>query len=422
MGLNGFRARLVALAVLVTTLAVAVLIVVSYWLLSHTTEADANTLAHSRAQAISANVTVRHGTVVVIESGNEALDSVAWVYADGHLIDGSVPVGVSDVLARLSTAQRLTNVTEDGFLLHAEPIPVAGHHVVAVVRVDLAPYETSEKDALRLSLFFGGLTVVLAGVMAFLVISRALRVVHDMADKAEQWGQHDPSRRFNLGDTRNEFGELGRTLDHLLDRVEHALAEERRLTDEIAHELRTPLTVLRGEAQLADLAGDHVDPQVILREVERLDTAISTILDSARQRLGSDSTCNVASVVATAIAGRNISLVSTEPTKTDVGPDVVSSLLAPLLDNAQRHARSRVWITVHGTDDGVIASIYDDGPGFASDEVERVFEAGTTSGSGHGLGLAVVRRIANATGVQVEAVAEGRGHVRVTFPTAELAS
>ncbi|CAM5726565.1 hypothetical protein SALBM311S_03782 [Streptomyces alboniger] len=235
MGVTGFRGRVVALAVLIATAVVAVLVVVSHVLLSQVTDADANALAHTRAEAVAANVAVRGGHVVLIESGNEALDTVSWVYADEHLIDGIVPGSVRDRVGTLVRSGQSQTTTVGSDLLYAQPIRLEGHHVMAVVRVDLTPYETSEQRSLTMSLILGGISILLAGVVAHLVVGRALRVVHEMAALADDWGHHEQGRRFDLGVPRDEFGELGRTLDRLLDRVDNALADERRLTDEIAH-------------------------------------------------------------------------------------------------------------------------------------------------------------------------------------------
>ncbi|RVU17612.1 HAMP domain-containing histidine kinase [Streptomyces antnestii] len=419
MGVTGFRGRVVALAVLIATAVVAVLVVVSHVLLSQVIDADANTLAHSRAEAVAANVTVRKGHVALIEGGNEALDTVAWVYADGHLVDGLVPGGVRDRVEALADSGRSQSTTVGNYLLHAQPIPLEGHHVVAVVRVDLTPYETSEQRSLAMSLILGGISILLAGVVARIVVGRALRVVHEMAALADDWGHHEPGRRFDLGVPRDEFGELGRTLDRLLDRVDNALADERRLTDEIAHELRTPLTALRGEAQLAQLSGHQVAPEAVLTEVDRLNTAITTILGAARTRIDGGTRCDLRAAARQAIAGRSIELAVPADVDVAVAGELVVAVLSPLLENALRHANSRVRVTARVEPQGAVIDVLDDGPGFDPAEVDRVFEAGVTSGDGHGLGLAVVKRLAASAGVAVRAVADGHGRVEVTFPTPE---
>ncbi|WP_236655290.1 sensor histidine kinase [Streptacidiphilus carbonis] len=407
---------------LVATAVVAILVVVSHVLLSRVTDADAHDLARTRAEAVTAGVTVAGGRVVLTENGSEALDEVAWVYADGRLIDGNVPVAVSQQVEALADAGRSQTAAADNSLLYAQGIPVDGHRVMVIVRVDLTPYETSEQHDLALSLILGGLAILLAGAVAHLVVRRALRVVHEMAAQADHWGHHQPGRRFDLGVPRDEFGELGRTLDHLLERVDNALADERRLTDEIAHELRTPLTVLRGEAQLAQLSDIALAPEPVLTEVDRLDAAVTTILGAARARIDAGTRCDLRTAARKAVAGRAVEV--TVPARIDVAvaADVAVSLLSPLLDNGLRHARSRVWITARTEDEAVVVDVLDDGPGFDPALVDRVFETGMTGAGGYGLGLPVVRRIAGSAGVEVRAVADGLGHIEVTLPAARAAT
>jgi len=412
----GLRGRIVALTVVIATAVVAVLVVVSYVLLSRVINTDAHDLARTRAEAVAANVTVRDGHVELIENGSEALDTVAWVYADGHLIDGIVPDGVLEQIKALAGSGRAQTATVDNSLLYVQPIPTEGHSVTVVVRVDLTPYETSEQRILTLSLILGGISILLAGVTAYLVVQRAMRVVHEMAALADDWGDHEPGRRFDLGPPRDEFGELGQTLDHLLERVDNALADERRLTDEIAHELRTPLTVLRGEAQLAQLCGHQLAPESVLGEVERLERAITTILRAARARMDVGTRCDLRSAARQAIAGRPVEVAIPTDLDVAVAGEVVVAVLSPLLENGLHHAVSRVWITARVQPQGVVMDVLDDGPGFDPAEVDRVFEARVTGGTGHGLGLAVVRRIAASAGVEVRAIANGRGHIEVTLP------
>jgi two-component system OmpR family sensor kinase len=418
MAVTGFRSSVVALTVLIATAVVAVLVVVSHVLLSGVTDADAQDLAHARAEALAANVTAKGGRVVLTENSSEALDEVAWVYADGRLIDGNVPPNVVDHVKEMADSGRSQTATVGKYLLYARQVPIDGHHVMVIVRVDLTPYETSEQRSLTLSLILGGLTILLAAGVAHLVVHRALRVVHEMAALADDWGHHEPGRRFNLGVPRDEFGELGQTLDRLLERVDNALADERRLTDEIAHELRTPLTVLRGEAQLAQLSDEPVAPEAVLSEVDRLDTAITTILRAARARTDEGTRCDLRSAARQAIGNRAVDVAFPVKVEVAVAADVAVSLLSPLLENGLRHARSRVWITARNEGEAIVVDVLDDGPGFDPAEIDRVFEAGVTGGGGYGLGLPVVRRIAASAGVEVRAIADGRGHVEVTFPAA----
>ena len=188
MGLTGFRGRIVSLAVLTATLVVAVLVVLSHVLLTRATDADTRTLARTRADAVASTVQVHNGTVRLVEGTGDAFDTVAWVYADGRLIDGAAHSPMVGIVDRLGRSGRAEFLTTGHYLLYAEPLPVRGHPVTVVVTVDLAPYENSEQRSLLMSLVLGGLAVVLGGFVAYLGVSRALRVVHQMSALADEWG------------------------------------------------------------------------------------------------------------------------------------------------------------------------------------------------------------------------------------------
>jgi signal transduction histidine kinase len=408
---------MVGLSALTAVLVVALLLLLTGVLLSHATDDQTQALARTRADAVAATVVVIDGQVSLTEgSGEDRFDAVAWAYADGHLVDGSIPPDVAGAAARLSTATHDVFTQTAHYLLYAQHVPATGHQVTVVVMVDLAPYAASERRSLLALLVLGGLAIVLAGLIADVVVRRALSVVRRMSALADDWSNQSSHRRFALGSQRNEFGELAQTFDRLLDRVAQALADERRLTDEIAHELRTPLSVLRAETQLAELTGHQPEPERVLAEVDRLSMAITAILDAARSRLGEGTACDLASALRLAAEGHAVEIIAPADVAVAVPTETVTSVLSPLLDNAARHARSTVWIAADLEGDVVAVHVLDDGPGFAPQETERVFEPGHTSGDGHGLGLAVARRIAMATGLDLRAVADGHGHVQVLLP------
>ncbi|HKE70818.1 MAG TPA: HAMP domain-containing sensor histidine kinase [Nocardioidaceae bacterium] len=417
MGLTGFRSRVVGLTTLVSVLVVSASVVLTQLLMARATDADARALAHTRAHAVAATVTLRSGQVRAIEGPPDTLDAVAWVYADGRLVDGRVPTELADPAARLAAGgqERFSMVGDN--LLYALPVDVQAHRVVAVVTVSLTPYEQSERRGLWISLALGLLAVILAAVVAHVVVRHSLRVIHRMSALADDWGEHDPDRRFGLGPPRDEFGELAQTLDRMLDRVAAAMADERRLTDEIAHELATPMTVLRGEAQLAQLDDSRLEPGLVLVELDRLEAAVTAILDAARSNLRGEGWCHLAPALQRAADERAVRVEAPSELEVAVPGDLVIALLTPLLDNAFRHARGDVALVAEPSGDAVVVHVMDDGPGFAMADVDRAFEPGTTSGDGHGLGLAVVRRIVDAApGVAVRVVPDGRGHVEIRLP------
>jgi signal transduction histidine kinase len=105
-----------------------------------------------------------------------------------------------------------------------------------------------------------------------------------------------------------------------------------------------------------------------------------------------------------------------------VDPEVLERIVAPLVDNAARHARSRVVLSANADAGRVWVSVADDGPGVPADARDEIFAPGVraVSGDGHrgaGLGLPLARRLARAVGGDVTLAPEhGGAEFRVDLP------
>jgi signal transduction histidine kinase len=144
------------------------------------------------------------------------------------------------------------------------------------------------------------------------------------------------------------------------------------------------LTVARGQAAEAPGSCDPCEP------VERL-------TDSMRQ--------------AAAAHGVALEMEATVHTTVGAGEEVVTQALHPLLENAIRHADSRVYVTIRPGRGEVAIRVADDGPGVPPESEEEVFQPGASSTGGAGLGLPLARRLARSCG----------GDVRVAGSAVELA-
>jgi signal transduction histidine kinase len=116
-----------------------------------------------------------------------------------------------------------------------------------------------------------------------------------------------------------------------------------------------------------------------------------------------------------------LDVVTNGPVPLDADPIMLQRVFTNLLDNALRHAHTRVELRVSGTR----VEVVDDGPGFAPADLPHVFEplfrgdrarAGSTGGAG--LGLAIARRLVHAHGGEVEAANVATGGARVTVTLA----
>jgi signal transduction histidine kinase len=432
----GLRGRLVLTTVLAALGAVSILVVGLQVLLEHMTDADSVDVLHSRADAAAATVRGGPGHVKVLDSPSDSLDQNIWIFdLHGRMVDGNSPTQVlAPAVGELSMVRSpaMRSVAER-YRLYGRPVrehhggPVTG---VVVAGIDLTPYESSEQRGLTLSLMLGFLTVFAAGAASWVAARYSLRQVQHMAHRADDWSEHDLSRRFDLGRPTDELTELGDILDRMLDRIAQAILAERRLTDEVAHELRNPLAVIRSEAQLAMLDDASRDNEESLRGIidatERMDRSITMMLTVARATHSEERRCTATDVLqqvcATTVAPDGVRLETVPPDgNLTIGAPapVVVAALAPLAENALRHARGLVRLSAYEEGRRVLVSVYDDGPGVAEGDREAIFVPGhTTTADGAGLGLALARRLVHSIGGEIEERGNGHGLFVADLPEA----
>jgi two-component system OmpR family sensor kinase len=427
--------------VLITTLAalvaMGVLVVGLQVLLAHQTDQGSLAALRSRADAAASTVRFTDAGIEVLEANSGSLDQNTWVYdADAHRVEGTRPPRrLREAITSLGDSTTERSVVIHGrFRLLARPVRQGGRtRAVVVAGLDLDPYEESEQHGLVLSLGLGLLTVLAAGGAAWVASRQTLMQVRRMARRADDWREHDLSGRFGLGPARDELTELGDTLDRMLDRIAQAILAERRLTDEVAHELRTPLAVIRSEAQLAQLqAGPGAVStealEAIMSATDRMIASITTMLTVSRSIHGDEQQCRPEDVLGHlrlyAVHRQRVALeVSAAPRTGDhdvviAAPlGVVGAAANPLLDNAVRHAHSRVQVRVTCDDRRVDVHVEDDGAGIDPTSEDAIFVAGhSTAPDGAGLGLPLARRLAHSVGGEVRVEPGRHGHFVLSLP------
>ncbi|KPM52450.1 histidine kinase [Frankia sp. R43] len=285
------------------------------------------------------------------------------------------------------------------------------------------------------------LAVASIGV-GWLVSARFLRPLRAITTAARDISASNLHRRLGPTGRTDEFAELAATLDDLFARLEASFASQRRFVAHASHELRTPLAAQRTVLQVA-LAdpGTTVDSlRATCEEVLGLGTVqeqlIGSLLtlasgqqgverpesfdlaDLARQVLSRRPAIRPAELTVTASLGS--ALLSGDPR-------LVESLLANLVDNAIRHNRpgGLVEVRTSTTAGGARLIVRNSGPVVPPTEVGRLFEPfqqldgrRIRHGDGHGLGLAIVRAVADAHGATLVATARPTGglDIETTFP------
>lgn len=255
----------------------------------------------------------------------------------------------------------------------------------------------------------GACGVVLSGLVAWRVSHRALKPVRDMAERAEEWSAHNLARRFDLGPPVNELSQLGQTLDHLLDRVAHAIRAEQRFSAELAHEIRTPLAAIQGSAELA-LLRKPADPALrtdlteIADGARRMAEVVTALLELAQnpgEALRATASPDAVITRVSRLVPAHVEFELTGSAPPIAGPPaLVTRALAPLVENAGEHAESRIRMDLRARDLIEIA-VSDDGPGVPPHLREKIFEPGASTQGSSGLGLGIARRVARSMGGDV---------------------
>jgi signal transduction histidine kinase len=410
------RARLLLVSLLTLASGLGALLALGDVLVHVGVNAQATSVLRGRAEAQLATLRVTNGALNVRESPNdEVLDRRSWVIQGSRVIER--PAGISAALDRAAVALArgpLPAQADGPDDLRLRAVPVAGGRRrragTVVVGYSMAPLERLQKEVLLGSLVFAAL-ILGAGMLATRrALDGALRPVAEMTAHAEDWGAHDLDRRFALGPPRDELTGLAATLDRLLGRIAASRRHEQRFASEVAHELRTPLAGLRGRAELALTAdgpdvGDERESalRAVVDGAEKLSRIIDSLLAVARRELDPSS----GSVELGALAREMGELETTGAVPPVEGePEIIRRALAPLVENAHRHARSRVWLELSARDGHVRLAVRDDGPGLDPELGERAFDPGVrgdAAGEGAGLGLALARRLARSCGGDVSA-------------------
>jgi signal transduction histidine kinase len=417
------RGRLTAVSLLVAAVAIAALTVAFNILLADSLDGDIKSRLRAQAAAAATTVEVSGGHVHAVEAPNDAaVDRRVWVYDGMRAIER--PPGdaelqrAADALAgeRGAVFDDLPSGRE--VRLYAAPVVEDGRQVGTIVAAQsLAAYDRTTDLAEIGSV---ALALVLLAAM-FLVtrqsIGRALGPVRAMTRDAAAWSEHEPGRRFGAQARPDELGELAGTFDALLDRVAASLRHEQRLSAELSHELRTPLSRIVAEAELLQRRDRPLDERTeaygsIVRSAEQMSAILETLMAAARADAGLDrGRSDLRAVLAGLVeswepvyGARGVALVmELPPAGATVGVDaeVVERIVAPVLDNAARHARTTVRVTTSTGGGRVTITVTDDGPGVPDDARQHVFEPGVrlTPHDGHGgsgLGLPLARRLARA--------------------------
>lgn len=225
-----------------------------------------------------------------------------------------------------------------------------------------------------------------------------------------------------MGERRDELADLGRDFDRMAGRLRALMEGRRRLLHDVSHELRSPLARLQAAIGLARQQPEKLEASMerIDRETVRMDQLVGELLTLARLEAGVVGTMeediNVSELVAGIVDdarfeaeanGRKVEFSSGGEAVVKGKSELLHRAIENVVRNAVRHTsdHSSVMVETRVDDKGqeLRLSVLDQGPGVPETELGAIFEpffrgGGEKSADGHGLGLAIARRVIEAHG------------------------
>jgi signal transduction histidine kinase len=356
----------------------------------------------------------------------------------------SSPIHVSVGGSSSVTAVGAVPHSSPGSLGHGQSSAAHGAFLVLPNQAVIAQQHADNARLLGIAWVVLAITALASLPLGWFVAGRMLTPLREITARTRTISAGNLHERLAVNGARDEFTELGATLDDLLARLEASFDAQRRFVANASHELRTPLTVERTLLQVA-LADPDASAATLRaaceellangRDQERLIEALLTLASSERglerhERVEIGALArHVLERPLPELELHRLSLeTKLEAAVTDGDQALIERLISNLLDNAVRHnvAGGHVEISTRQQGDRALLRFENSGQMIAPEEIETMFEpfrrlgpARTGADSGqHGLGLSIVRAVAAAHHATIDAQPRPGGGLSITvaFP------
>jgi signal transduction histidine kinase len=441
------RARTTLVATGVVAVALGIAAIGLFWLISNRLVAAERASAVLRARDIAGLAEAAQLPTSLAFPGEatgvaQVVDRAGRVIASTSNLEGEPPIATtvlepgqvrSDIIGGLPFAGDARFVVASA----AATTPTGLVTVYTASSLETAE-QTLAAIGIAMALGYPALLLVVA-LSASRAIGRALAPVEAIRAEVADIGEHGLDRRVPEPGSGDEIDRLAGTMNTMLARLEQSSSRQRRFVADASHELRSPVASLR---TVLEVASAHPETATLratvddaLADTHRLEVLVADLLTLARlddagaglqlRPVDLVETCRT-SIPATA----TVEVRRQPPREAWVTGDalVVRRAVTNLVENALRHARAKVQVTIERDDRCWVLRVDDDGDGIASEDRERVFErfvrlddARSRDEGGSGLGLAIVAEIAEILGGEVEITDSPLGGARfsLALPAAE---
>lgn len=294
-------------------------------------------------------------------------------------------------------------------------------------------------------LLFAAIILIITSLGGYFILTKALRPVKNAAQTARTISTEDLSLRIDNRGRRDEIGDLIRTFNDMIERLEKSVEQIKNYSTEVSHELKTPLTIIRGEIEITLRKERQKEEyrktlQSVFDEAVKLEKMVNSLLllshiitHSDHFTLGQvplDEMVLKTFEQSVALARKkkiNLVMNRIDPVSIIGEETLLNRMIMNILENAIKYtdAGGTVELALENRKNGTVLTIRDNGVGIPRRAIPRVFDRFYTvekdargEVGGLGLGLAIVKRIADIHGASIKIQSQpSRGTlVKIIFP------
>ena len=327
----------------------------------------------------------------------------------------------------------LTGILDNGYVLY--------------IRMPISPIEESVKISNTVLLMIGGITLVVAGIIASFISRKFTNPILQLNDIANKMSKLDFSKKYRITDTEDEINELGRSINTMSDKLESTIKElqknnielekdieekskidemRKQFISDVSHELKTPIALIQGYAEglIENVNSDEESrkfyAEVILDETNKMDKLVKQLLELMKLEYGKrefdNEKFNINELInevlrkcSVMINEKNIKVYfeNKEPIYVYADEFYMDQIITNYLTNAIKHAEefekeTKIEIKVENVSNNIMVSVFNTGENIPEEDLQRIWgrfykldSSRNRQDGGSGIGLALVKAIMN---------------------------
>jgi signal transduction histidine kinase len=295
------------------------------------------------------------------------------------------------------------------------------HQKVILSATAIDDFGYAKQERLRDLLLIGTLIAILVIILMMrYFVNRDVKPIGQIADRMEQITAHDSNKRLPEASLQDEVGQMARTFNDLLDRLEFAYSQQRNFVSYVTHELRTPLTIMQGQAEVAlmkERSNEEYSQALesVKAEVQDMIKLVNELLELVRANADAHLVDLRQVRVDDLIWQARGQLIQKKPhyeinVSFEEVPDseditvmgngaLLKMAFMNLMENACKYSSEPICqVTIHASKKELEVRVIDHGTGISEEDLQHIFEpfyrsVNTHEVSGHGIGLPLTKRI-----------------------------